>query len=319
MKWVEHPQTGGMLDEDSDEWEEHYQVLGHRPVGGQPASVGLLADRPWFRPGQPHYDPSVGGTVKEFAWDKLGTTRDAWAVVVRYLRELNADENPLEQPAKITFDGEGEDVPIFEDADGKLILTTAGGLVTGLTEQEERIVFNVTKNLPRVPRWLLEYRNGVVNSDTVRLRGLSVGPGHLMLKTPRAGDDVTVRVAGQWVTYLPFSFSLVYHPRTWIERIYNRDLCEIDEREQIVPDKVADPDGSLGATKAVLVKGRYRITLPNKDGDEEEVDEPMFLDRNGRVPRDADGAIKTTLDPADIVVLEKWTKKRLPFSRLPLT
>src|SRR5690606_7773012 len=160
MKWVRNPQIGGSLDETSVEWEEHWTVQDFRPDSPETAWIGLLEDRPEFRHGQPHTNPAVRARVVNFDWERLGTTRDAWDVAVRYRREAEErEENPLERPAEIDLDAESEIVPVDRDADGKPILSSAGGLIAGLTEEEPRWIFNVSKNVVALPPWLLSYRN----------------------------------------------------------------------------------------------------------------------------------------------------------------
>lgn len=325
MRWIRDPEDSSSLDEDSREWEEHWTVLGHNPPLQEPAWIGLLSNRPQFAPGQKHYNPAIFAKVINFDADRLSTTDDAWVVVVRYRRQADEDErNPLELPAEIDLDSESEEVPIDRDADGKPLLSSAGGLIAGITEEENRWIFNVSKNLPSIPRWLLDYRNAV-NIDAVRIGGLSIAPGYLLLKTPRAGKPETVKFRGRDVSFVPFSFSLVYNPRSWITRYYDRDLYELKVIETTTEEKLdlEDPAnyGATSDTKTTTKKTiqRVRITAQNDQGDDVEVDEPQFLDGKGRRPRNPDGTIKHPLTPDDIVTIERWTKKRLPFRALPLT
>jgi hypothetical protein len=320
MKWTRRPSESTSIDDSSEEWDELWHVIGHRPRAGEPGWIGLLNNRPQFRHGQPHYNPAVNATVAGFDADRLGSTKDGWEVAVKYRRQLDEDEqNPLNRPAEIELDSESEEVPIDRDADGEPLLSSAGGLIAGITEEENRWIFNVSKNLPAIPRWLLDYRNAV-NIDAVRIGGLSIAPGYLLLKNPRGAKVETVKVRGREVSYVPFSFSLVYNPRSWITRFYDRDLYDLAKVEVEVPDPLGATgvDGQpIGILKEVVQ--RVRITAKNDQGEDVEVDEPQFLDGHGRRPRNKDGTVKHPLGPEDIVTIERWTKKRLPFRALPLT
>lgn len=274
-RWI-HGQKGGggSIDETSVEWDDHWTCIGYNPPPGEPAAFGLLLDRPEFRHGQRHYNPGILAKVVNFDCDRLSTVKDAWEVVVRYRQELVAKEqNPLELPAEITLDAESEEVPVLEDAEGRPLLSTAGGLIAGITEEETRWIFNFSKNLPGIPRWLLEYRNGVVNNDSVRIGGLTIDAGYLLLKQPRAGKVESASLNGQPVEYVPFSFSLVYHPRTWITRYFNRDLCELKERIESWPNR-SDPDGE---PRQVKIVERVPCMVPDGEGGFEPAEEPQFL------------------------------------------
>lgn len=322
MRWTRKPNSSNTVDENSVEWDEVFQVQDHRPRPGEPGWIGLLTDQPQFRPGQPHYNRAILAKVVSFDADRMGTTKAAWEVVVRYRRELteeSQEQSPLARPAEIDLDSESEEVPIDRDAKGRAILTSAGGLVAGITEEESRWIFNFSKNVPDIPAWIIPYRNAV-NLDAVRVGGITIEPGYLLLKNPRCGKPQRVTIRGREIVYRELTLSLVYHPKSWIKRYYDRDLCELGEVEKQVPDPNGskDKDGKpTMLTKKVI--DRVRITSKNDQGDDVEVDEPQFLDGNGRRPRNKDGTPKQPLAPEDIVTREIWTKTRLPFRGLPLT
>jgi hypothetical protein len=320
MKWTRRPSGSASVDETSSEWDELWHVTGHRPPDGEPGWIGLLSNRPEFSPGQPHYSPNVLAKVAGFDADRLSTTKDGWEVAVKYRRQLDeAEQNPLERPAEIDLDSESEEVPIDRNADGQPILSSAGGLIAGLTEEENRWIFNIAKNVPDIPKWIIPYRNAV-NSDAVRIGGLNIDPGYLLLKNPRGGKPQTAKVRGQEIEYRELTFSLIYNPNSWLTRFYDRDLYELGEVEVQVPSPTGstDADGNPVLLSKMVVQ-RVRMTAKNDQGEDVEVDEPQFLDGSGRRPRNQDGTIKAPLEPEDIVTREEWTKKRLPFRALPLS
>jgi hypothetical protein len=270
---------------DSQEWDEHWNAIGYEPPLNQPAWVGLLAERPDLSPGQPH--PVVlGAYVEDFGPERNGTAA-AWEVAVRYVRgreTTQQDVPPTQRPAVIEVQPESIEVPTFRWQNGDPIINKAGDLIAGVTRTENHWVFAVQKNVVSVPAWALTYADAV-NSDPVSIKGLTVAPHYLLLKDLRIGNETTETVNALPYTFFPVSFSLVYNPRKWITKVYNRGLYEIND------------DGD-----------KVRIT----DDEGEPVDEPQFLDDNGK-------RLPYPVNPSSIVVIEDWLHELKPFSALPLT
>jgi hypothetical protein len=284
--WRRGFDVGDSVKRDSRDWDEHWNVLDYDPPVGQPPSELLLWERPDLAPGQPH-PVILGAYVDEFSPEQIVKGGDAWDVTVRYVRgreEVDLSLPPTQRPAVIDATHESVEVPTFRKQNDDPWVNTAGDLIAGITRTENHWIFNVQKNVQTVPAWFLNYADAV-NSDAVTIKGLAILPHYLMLKEPRIPlNPSTETIGGIAYSYYPISFSLVYNPRTWITKVYNRGLFEID-----------------------AVEGYRRIEI-----DGEPVDEPQFLDEDGAF-------LPPPVDPADMVILEGWDHELLPFSVLPLS
>jgi hypothetical protein len=272
---------------DSQEWEEHWNVLNYEPPVGQPAWYGLLNERPDLAPGAQH--PIVlSAYVDDFSPERVTPGADAWDVTVRYASRRDDTQinlPPTMRPAIIDATHESVEAPTFTKADGSFWRNTAGDLISGITKVENHWVFSVQKNVAQVPQWFLDYANAV-NSDAVNLRGLAVLPHYLLLKEPRIPlNPTTEQVNGINYNFYPLTFSLLYNPRTWKTKVFNRGLWEKHPTD-----------------------GYRRIT----DDEDEPVEEPQFLDEDG-------AALPLPVADEDIIVLEGWDYDLKPFAALPLT
>lgn len=271
------------LERSSAEWDEVWDVGGYVQAAN-PAFVDLVSDRPDLAPGQPHATVAYA-YVDRFTPERQGDT-DGWTVTVRYkiVAEQQPDVSPLSRPAEISVETETIEVPTFKRGDGSLILNTAGGLIYGATRPVTRLIFNVEKNVASVPAWVLAYSDNAVNSDAVTIDGLSIPAGKLQLQKVRATPRKTEVVNGAVVVYRTLSFALVYDPRGWERKVYNRGLYQKFE-------------------------GRV---VPCFDSDKEPTSEPMFLDSAG-------AQLPLPLTEASVIEVDATTKTDLAFSSLPLT
>jgi hypothetical protein len=295
------------LSQAQSEWDERYLVeLSGNPE--EPEWIPILSARPEWSIGGKH--PTVPfARVADFSSKQAGNSW-VYEVVVRYERLPSERRKPLEQRAVITMRSELVEEPVYLDEDDKPLLNTAGELLLGVTDEAVHWVFSVTVNLPGYPKWLLEYP-GAVNLDAVRLRGLTIAPGHLRMTGLQLGD-LQEEDEQQFYT---LSAELKFVPGGWSKRVLNRGLYELVTRTV----------SRNGEPVEVTVRERC------KDDDGEPEEEPVFLDRQGRRPRTTvterrpDGSerqvsrIKSPLDPDDIVVLTKWPRRRKRRSFAPLT
>ena len=289
MKWSRGFDEGGSAERDSREWVERWNVLEYDPPVGEPAWYGLLGNRPDLAPGAAH--PTVlFAYVTNFEPERIVNGSDSWEVEVTYRiasedRKQDYTLPPTQRPAIITATHESVEVPTAKKQNGDPWINTAGDLIAGHTRTENHWIFSVEKNVANVPTWFLEYADAV-NDDAVVIKGLAVDQYHLLLKEPKIPMNPSYETVNDVeYQFYPISFSLVYNPRTWETKLYNRGLYEIDPTE-----------------------GYRRIT----DDEGEPVDEPQFLDAAG-------AKLPHPVDPEDIVEIAGWDHALLPFNALPLT
>ena len=244
-----------------------------------------------------------------------------WKIEIEYATRApqKRDPNPLNRPAEIVLDGNETQIPVYRDGEGTWYVNTAGDFLEGVTEEYEQPIWRVSKNVVKTPAWILKYP-GAVNSDTVRMDGLTFKPGELRLKRLRRGG---VQEENNQ-SYFALSFELHYREGGWIRQIPNRGHYEIVTTNATNAAAVGAAIGGIagGIIAAANVAGqtdtgteRRRILIGSPAAPTEE---PVFLDQNGAAYRDDDGNVRTRLDPDEIVVLEFRRGQRLPFSVLPL-
>jgi hypothetical protein len=109
-----------------------------------------------------------------------------WVVTANYDSSFELTENPLFQPAAISWDGENfEEVAIF-DRDGKAILNSAGDPFENLFRERTRRVVSIVKNVSAVPDWIINSEDAV-NSAAFLVDGFSIPIGKAKLGAPRLG------------------------------------------------------------------------------------------------------------------------------------
>lgn len=206
-----------------------------------------------------------------------------WQVAVGYSNESELRENPLDDPAVITFDDEQYQKPITKDLDGKAIVNTAGDPYDPPPMIDDgRISVTITKNLPDIPTWWLSYKD-VVNSDTFTVRGLSVSPRLAKIQR-RSISDWKYR---NDIRYLEVSLTIHLDEDGWNVKPLNagfRRKFNGDEREL--------------------------ITMTNENGETEYPPAP--------VPLDASGIEIVDPTPDNVIYGDHKAYKEKPFSVLPL-
>ena len=271
---------------------EHSRRFVARTTSGRVTSVQVRSYRQCPKPFDPHPNDPQALVLHVTARRRRRANRvwDIEAVYTTELDRLEQPNNPLQRPAEISIEQVEYELPRVLDKDGQPLTNTAGDLLEGITEAEPGLVLHVQKNVAAWPRWLLSYMNAV-NSDAVRLKGLTFPKGTLRLRGLRIPP---IQQHERWV-YYPLSFQLHFRGDGWQPRLLNRGWHELVD----VPDPESDdPDAT--------VKTKRRIRLANG----EYPSEPQFLARDG-------SWLGEQPDPRRIVVLDHKTKRELPFAALP--
>lgn len=149
-----------------------------------PYTVGSNASLPKI--GSVHYEDS-GAWCRSLTVARAGAKdKFNWVVTANYDSSFELTENPLSQPAQISWDGENfEEIAIF-DRDGKAVLNSAGDPFENLFRERTRRVINVMKNVAAVPTWIITSEDAV-NSSSFVIDGFTVPTGKAKLSAPRLG------------------------------------------------------------------------------------------------------------------------------------
>jgi hypothetical protein len=104
----------------------------------------------------------------------LDESKKAWHVTCRYDTGRQWTDNPLNDPADISWDAEQFQRPAYKDKDGDAILNSANDYYDPLPRRDDsRWAVTVRKNLAAVPSWILNYQDAI-NSSSFWLDGLFV-------------------------------------------------------------------------------------------------------------------------------------------------
>lgn len=232
--------------------------------------------------------------------DPKHVTRLTWELEAQYIpiKGGQIDANPLARKPIITFDSSLVDQPTLFDAKKRPITNTAGEFITGVVEKIPIVDYTVKMNLSADPRWLQTHVGGV-NKDSMRLRGLNWMPRTLLLAGVGGGEFITENR----VEYAEYTLKILADPRTWTQPVWNRGTVELKE------DK---------AYKAVYGKTRY-YQVPIKTGDPPEfVEEPVPLDKDGKVIQEWLKPGEQPADTSKLITLYFDCQKEVAFSELKL-
>ena len=159
----------------------------------------------------------------------------AWTVTANYSSEWQLAENPLFEPAKITWSFEQFQTVAVQDKDGYAIVNSAGDLFDPpIMKDDSRPIVSVTKNLAVVPTWLLNYQDAV-NSGPFTLDGLTISTGCAKMNAISVGAKATQN----GYTYRPVTMDIHLQRDTWNFKVLDvgyRKIVNTTEREMITSD-----------------------------------------------------------------------------------
>lgn len=111
-----------------------------------------------------------------------------WIVTADYSSEREITENPLSEPAAITWTSEQFQKRAVIDRDGNGIVNSAGDpFDPPLMMDDSRRVVTISKNLAVVPSWILTYQDAV-NSSSFTVDGITIGAGYAKVQSVTVGE-----------------------------------------------------------------------------------------------------------------------------------
>jgi len=151
-------------------------------------------------------------------------SRLVWELDAEYtiIKGGQIDANPLSRAAVITGKSSLIEQPTFLDWQGKPIVTRAGEFIPGVMQMIPTLEYTVTKNLGSDPGWLMTHI-GAINSDPVRLRGLTWPAKTLMLGAVSFGEFKVEEKA----RYSEYTITLMGDPRKWTHELWNVGTVEL--------------------------------------------------------------------------------------------
>jgi hypothetical protein len=259
-----------------------------------------------------------------------------WRIGYTSSTEFDGDQDvsPLDLPAEINWYSEQFERYTNVDVNGKVIRTTAGTIFP-MKIDDSRWVIDVSKNLDKPPRSLLNFAN-VLNSAQISVDGISFPKRTLMCKGTRIEPEVTETWKGQRLTFRKVKFQLHYRKEGWKAREPNVDFVELsnysaerkvrkdgkwvfDKYKENVYAMKPDPNKPKGVLKRTLIHSKGDIIYETKvqrvkirvGSPAAEVTEPWPLAKDGsRLPDD--------YKPEDVSYIEADVYRPVDFSALPL-
>jgi hypothetical protein len=154
---------------------------------------------------------------------QMARSKLIWIVTATYSTERQIVENPLADPAEISWATESRTRPYFQDRSGDAILNAAGFYFDPPIEGDDsRWVATVKKNLGGVPSWILSYRDAINNAVTY-IDGVTVQAYKAKL------SNVTI---GKWeernnILYRPLTMKIALNNDTWRRQTLNDGFYEL--------------------------------------------------------------------------------------------
>lgn len=295
-------QNAGLFDTGSKVWLWNIDTAGNQDL--QIEDLWKLWDD--FLPGYVE-----GGWVVDNVDLKENGAGTDFRIVSQSWRRLETD-NPLEIPFKITgMESLEMMVPAYKDFDGKVLQTTAGEPLLGMTRPVKVWRFTGAKNLAGIPAWLADYGKAT-NADTIRIGTVPIPPNCLQLAAVRIGDeDDSTKIGGRKIIFRPMEIEFWWNPETWTTDVLNMGFYELQEFT-VQPPRAAGVT-ELGGNPGKGVTYKLPVRMQNNGTP---VDSPQFLNNAGQRFRDKDGKVRSLLKANEIIVLHFNMFERLPFRKL---
>lgn len=252
-----------------------------------------------------------------------------WTITYTSEIQQQSFTNPLGERAEITLDSETIETYTCFDKKNRAILNAAGDLVY-IPIDDTRWIFNVSKNMERVPIELLQFNNAI-NDSMVTVGGLPCEKETLAVKNLRVSSIQEAQgFGGIIIEYVTVSFQLHYRRETWIMTYPNVGFNAIFETPNYDMPKNFDGspkydyvnmDGEAGkVTNGAQPKGfngkRIKLRKIKEKraieigGTRKPPTEPQVLDKDGKWLPDA--------KPSDVIKLKAEVYQTRNFSALPL-
>jgi len=175
-----------------------------------------------------------------------------WVVTAEYSTEyLSKQEkdaqqyqNPVDRPSSIKWNTAKYNKPVVYDTGNNLILNSAGDPFDPPPEKDaSRWTATVTKNVPAVPSYILDYCDAV-NSEQFTIQGLPVAQYVAKIMSIEIGEEQAAQISEfQEQTYFTFTYTLefrsaqvtrnsgVKEPEGWLLRLLDQGFREKDPND----------------------------------------------------------------------------------------
>jgi len=237
------------------------------------------------------YPTDMGAWLRRRRARNESFSKRVWIVTLAYSSEYELSDNPLDDPARISWGTETYQAPAVKDRDGEALLNSAGDPFDPPAMQDKsRVVAHVRKNVSTIPAWFFGYKD-TVNSSAFTLDGVAFGEGvakirSLELSEPQERNDIAYRTLSICIEFFNSNEYCESAEDAWA-------LCVLDS----------------GMRRRHPDSGELVDCINNGDG--QSVSSPALLDGSGEQIEDP--------SPADAVYLPFHVYYKADFNALPLT
>lgn len=180
-----------------------------------------------------------------------------WTVTLSYSSQFEMTEDPLDEPARLTIDGEKYQEVADTDRNGQAMLNSAGDYFSDPPIMRDRTdhILRVSKNVAEIPIWFLNSQD-VVNDAEFTYRGLIFPERTLKIERVPI-PEIQKR---NDVEYFPLVIEIKYRKATW-----NAKPLQSGYRQLVGGDLVkivSEGDGTDLTTPALLDENGAYIPHP---------------------------------------------------------
>lgn len=134
-----------------------------------------------------------------------------WTVTASYSTEREITENPLLEPAVITWGSEQYQKPVTIDKEDNLIVNSAGDPFDPPAMMDDaRVSVTVTKNVASIPSWVLQYHNAI-NSASFTIDGTTIAARVAKVQSVSIGE----RQFRGGVQFRVLTYSMTFRYEGW--------------------------------------------------------------------------------------------------------
>lgn len=192
------------------------------------------------------------------------------APISKEQKDKEDNPNPNDRPAKIKWVTSLYREAIVKDQAGKAILNSAGDYPDPPVERDRsNWTISISKNIPAIPTWLLDYNNCPINDSSFTVQGLPIDPEKARLTTVEIGEENEEN----GFKYYPIRLELELKKEGWKTSILDQGFRELKvltegEDPEQVHIQVADENGVLSnITSPALLDGEG-LKIPNPTPDD---------------------------------------------------
>jgi len=186
-----------------------------------------------------------------------------WICTGAYSSEFEVKENPLEEPAKITWKTQNFRRPYTKDRENKAILNSAGDPFDPPIEGDDsRWQCTIQKNVAAVPIVVLTYKDAI-NEAAFTVRGVEFPERTAKIMSMEISDTQRAGDADNPIEFYSFTWSFAGDPDNWDLEILDAGMRELNDNDKL--QRIYNDDGQPVHSPVPLDGAGAKLENPNPD------------------------------------------------------